>query len=70
MGKKDELADLLYALKQAGIPNALRAGTGDGVAVPSLDDARRFIGNHSDYELGGQIDGKVSGWLVKRKSSN
>ena len=49
----------------------VRGAHPEGVIVPSLDNAQKFIANHGDtYELGGHIDGKVSGWLVKPKASN
>lgn len=70
VGKQDEIANLVYALKQAGIADGDFVAHTDGVIVPSLDVANKFIGNHPAYELGGRIDGKVSGWLVKQKAAN
>ena len=47
------------------LPVTLRANL-----IESLDNAKHFVANHADdFELGGHIDGKVSGWLVKNKTS-
>jgi len=71
MAKREDIANLIYALKQMGISEGDFVAHNEGVLFKSLDLAQKFVANHADkYELGARIDGKVSGWLVKPKAAD
>ena len=63
MGKQDELASFIYEMKLAGHDVGNYASHPQGVVFESLETAKTYAKRHK-MELGGRIDGKVSGWLI------
>lgn len=65
MAKQEELATLLYQLKQEGIELGNYTTTGEGVVFDTYRPAQLFAERHGK-ELK-RIDGKVTKWLAANK---
>ena len=68
MGNEEELAKLVRALRESGVDVGNCSIFPDGVFFDTQRSAMIFAEKH-DKELV-RIEGHVSGWLAKNKSSN
>ena len=68
MGNEEELAKLVRALRESGVDVGNYSVFPDGVFFDTQRSAMIFAEKH-DKELV-RIEGHVSGWLARNKSSN
>ena len=68
MGKQEELAALVYQLKELGIGVEQYLVVPEGVFFASYEPADIFAKKHDKTLV--RVDGHVSGWLGRNKGSN